>query len=616
MCGIAGIFDFTGAIPEKDLLIKMGSILNHRGPDDHGIYSAPGIGLSHRRLSIIDISSNGHQPMSNEDGSIWIVYNGEIYNYRELTIKLEGLGHIFRTHSDTEVIIHAYLEWGSGCLEHFNGMFAFAIWDARKKKFFAARDRLGIKPFYYFFDGQRFVFGSEIKAILVHPSVSVYPDSDTIRQYLLFGNTIGDSTWYHGVAKLPPGYMLEISDGKIAVSQYWDVKFQLDYSRKDDSFAQELQALLKDAVHLQLRSDVPVGAHLSGGVDSSSVVALAAGELEHLHTFSSAYAEGSDYDEREYIDIVSKRFGTQHHVVLPRANDIPDLLPKLIWHMDEPVIGAAILPMYRVSEMVRKQGIKVVNGGQGADECFGGYPPYFVHAAYNLMNSFRTEQHGPWSELVHLPQYLAKGGAFRRFSARFNWAAATPAWIRNVPKVRSEGLAYTASMKQKMPSLQPFELASYLDLKHYLPGLLQQEDRMSMAWSIESRVPLLDHRVIELAAKMPSWMKVRSGWSKSVLRNAVRGITPDAILNRKDKKGYPVPLARWFREDLAKYIRNILVDSQLESGELIDQYELSKVVDEHQSGKVDHSGILWRALTTELWFRGLVQETSGSDYLA
>jgi asparagine synthase (glutamine-hydrolysing) len=608
MCGIAGIIDTNGAVPEIDLLRQMGSILSHRGPDGHGTYSGPGVGLSHRRLSIIDLSTDGHQPMSNGDGTVWLVYNGEIYNYRELTVELEHLGHRFRTRSDTEVIIHAYQEWGSACVDHFNGMFAFALWDERKKRFFAARDRLGIKPFYYFFDGRRLVFGSEIKALLVDPAVTVRPDEETIRKYLIFGNSIGETTWYQGVNKLPPGHKLELYEGTLQVQEYWDVKFQLDYSRKEELFVDELRELLTDSVHLQLRSDVPVGAHLSGGVDSSTVVALAARELNNLHTFSSAYAEGPAYDERHYIDIVSQQFGTRHHVVLPSAEDLPRLLPMLIWHMDEPVIGAAILPMYRVSEMVQRQGIKVVNGGQGADESFGGYPPYFVHAAYNLINSFKGRQRGPWSELGRLPQYFSKGGAFSRFSARLNFGSGTPAWIRNVKTIRNESLDYTELMKQKMPGLQPFELASYLDLKHYLPGLLQQEDRMSMAWSIESRVPLLDHRIIELAARMPSWMKVRRGWSKSVLRNAARGITPNAILDRKDKKGYPVPIARWFREDLANYLRSTLLDSQLHSGSLIDQYELRKVVEQHQSGQADHSGILWRALTTEIWYRGLDHE--------
>lgn len=605
MCGIAGIIDTTGATPDEGLLKRMHEILAHRGPDDNGTFVGPGVGLSHRRLSIIDLSPEGHQPMPNKDSTVRIVYNGEIYNYRELAVELEQLGHRFRSHSDTEVILHAYEEWGGACIQRFNGMFAFALWDARRRELFAARDRLGIKPFYYWFNGTRFIFASEIKAILCDPAVALEPDPETIRQYLLFGNTSGETTWFRGVRPLPPGHTLRLAGARLAVREYWDVRLAINPVRPADSFAEELRALLQDAVRLHLRSDVPVGAHLSGGVDSSTVVALASRELPRLHTFSSAYNAGTDYDERRYIDIVSRQFGTQHHVVVPGADDLPHLLSKLIWHLDEPVIGAAILPMFRVSEMVRAHGVKVVNGGQGADEAFGGYPPYFVRASRNLIDGLRGRgPRGPWSECLRIPSYLVKGGALRRLPTRWR-AGRPPEWIRDVGDARQAALSHMDAMQKRQPTLQAFELGSYLDLKHYLPGLLQQEDRMSMANSIESRVPLLDHRIIELSAQIPSWLKVQGGISKAILRQAVRGITPDAILDRRDKKGYPVPTSRWFRGELAGYLQSILTSGPLRSQEVIDQARLREVVAEHISGRCDHGGLLWRALNTELWFRGL-----------
>lgn len=613
MCGIAGVIDLQGETPGHNILERMGNVIAHRGPDSCGVYSAPGIGFSHRRLSIIDLSSNGHQPMSNEDGTIWLVYNGEIYNYQEVRKDLVNRGHQFKSNTDTETIIHAYEEYGTQSLDRFNGMFAFALWDNNKQLLLAARDRIGIKPFYYYFNGNIFIFGSEIKAILCHPEVSREVNFDAVRQYLIYGHSYDDKTWYKNIRQLPPGFILQLENGELTTRKYWDMNFNVDYNRSFQSFEEELRAIVIDALRLNLRSDVPVGAYLSGGVDSSTIVALAAKELKNgIHTFSAAY-EGKAYDERKYINIVSREFNTSHHEVTPSYIDVPQLLTRLLWHLDEPVVGAAGLPMYRVAEMVASTGVKVVNGGQGADELFGGYPPFFVLAARNLLDGVRGKgAHGPIEELLRIPQYLSKGGAFKRLWNRRNLS--DPTWIKGIKDIHDARIEGMKIITKNNLYLQPFEFSSYLSVKHYLPGLLQVEDRMSMAWSIESRVPLLDYRIVELAGKIPSWMKVRKGISKYILREAVRGITPNAILDRKDKKGFPVPTGSWFAKELKEFLIKTLVETPMLSSEVIDQSAVIEMISAHESGKQDFSAQLWLILNTELWFRGVAtnwQEAGG-----
>jgi asparagine synthase (glutamine-hydrolysing) len=603
MCGIAGCVTFDGDLPSVDTLRAMADSLAHRGPDDCGYYRAPGVGLAHRRLSIIDLSANAHQPMSNRSQSAWIVYNGEIYNYRELAQELAAMGQRFKSVSDTEVVLHSYEQQGVDCLRKFNGMFAFGLWDHRKQLFFAARDRLGIKPFYYYFDGSTFVFGSEIKSLLRHPSVRTELDWEAMREYLLFNHALTQRTWYRGICQLAPGCYLLLRDGVLSVHQYWDVHFEPDYGRSFESFTEELRALLKDAVRLHLRSDVPVGSYLSGGIDSSSVVALAADMVPAgMHTFSAGFDEGKQYDERGYIGHVAAQFQTHHHEVIPGAAQLPELLPQLLWHLDEPIAGPAVLPMYRLCELIARSEIKVVNGGQGGDELFGGYPPFYVAAARNLIHAMqRATGQPPRSEVVRIPEYLLRGGATSRFLMRLRSAAgAAPKWLRG-DDVRSE--AKDRWRKAAPPDLSPgsFEEMSYLNLKHWLPGLLHQEDRISMAWSIESRVPLLDYRLVELAARMPSWMKVRNGRLKCVLRAAMKGIVPDLVLERRDKKGLPVPIGPWFRGVLRPYLEANLLKSNLLCDSLVDPGAVREMLGRHVAGKADCSDVLWKILNTEIW---------------
>lgn len=615
MCGITGIVS-PFQTPPLDVLQRMTATISHRGPDDTGFFVEPGVGFGHRRLSVIDLSDRGHQPMANDAQTLWIAYNGEVYNYIEIRRNLLARGYSFKSDSDTEVILHAYEEFGEDCLQLFKGMFALAIWDSVKKRFFAARDRVGIKPFYYYFDGKTLVFGSEIKALLQHPAVNAQPDEEAIRRYLLFGNTMSDQTWYSCIKSLPPGCWLSLENGRLKIQKYWDIKYEPDYSRSYESLSEELLSLLEDAIALHLRSDVPVGAYLSGGIDSSSIVSLATPMLPGgIHTFSAAFAEGPEYDERAYINVISKTFATHHHEVIPSPRDLPHLLPKLLWHLDEPVIGAAILPMYRVCELVAKSGVKVVNGGQGGDELFGGYPPFYVTAVRNIMATLKT---GPWSadlamELLCSPSYLCKGGAMSRLYSRFVPAKSGIQWLRGGDDTRKHVGDIWSNVLVDSPASNAFDEMAYLSLKYFLPGLLQQEDRMSMAWSIESRVPLLDYRIVEFSGRVPSWMKVRRGVLKSILRRAVRGTVPDVILGRKDKKGYPTPSGKWFAGELSGYLRETLCGGRLYSESLVDPAAVAEMVKCHTEGSMDYGAVLWNILNLELWMRGIVDGWKGVE---
>ncbi|MAD02214.1 MAG: asparagine synthase (glutamine-hydrolyzing) [Pseudoalteromonas sp.] len=605
MCGITGFINLDGSTPDLQTLEKMNNTMVHRGPDGFGHYIDQGTALAHRRLSIIDLSEAGKQPMSNQDGSIWVTFNGEIYNYVELAKTLEAKGYHFNSHCDTEVIVHAYKEYGKDCLKHFNGMYGFALWDKQNQTLFAARDRIGIKPLYYYFDGQVLVFGSELKALLAHSAVPVEPERSTIMEYLAFSTNWGNRSWFKNIKQLEPGCSLTLKDGKLTVEQYWDLDFQPDHSRSFGSFVEELQELLSDSIHLHLRADVPVGAHLSGGIDSSSVVALASGEVGRLHTFSGAFSEGAAYDEREFIDIVANQFNTRHHVTLPQGIDMQRILPDLLWHLDEPVAGPGSFPQYHVCQLVQDNGVKVVLGGQGGDELFGGYMPYYAMAVKNMTQALkRGKKLPPISELMRLPQYAHRYGYFNKFFGKAPNAAKGALW--RLSEQDNESIHHVRQLAfAKSAHLDPFEKQSYQHVRYYLPTLLHVEDRTSMACSIESRVPLLDYRLAELAAKMPSWMKVRQGTLKFMLRQAMRGKTPDAVLNRTDKKGFPTPIGTWFKGPLSHWVKEVLNPATMLATDYIDPKVQQKLLDEHFAGVNDHGAQIWAMLNLEMWMRGL-----------
>lgn len=606
MCGIAGIYNFNHTTPDLSLLQKMGDTIAHRGPDNAGYYTNEnGIGFCHRRLSIIDLSERGNQPMSNDDKSIWIVYNGEIYNYTGLRESLVKKGYTFKSKTDTEVVIRAYEEYGIDCVNYFNGMFAFSLWDVNKNILFAARDRIGIKPYYYYSDDKKFVFASEIKSILKHPEISKAPNDNAISNYLLFDHQIDNQTWFKNIYSLNPGSYLLIENKTLKIGQYWNIEYNIDYSRSFNSFKDELRETIINSVKSHWQSDVPVGAHLSGGVDSSTIVSIASTYLtKDLHTFSSAFDLGKEFDERKEIEIVVRKFKTQHHQISIHHNDLRDNLSKIIYHLDEPVVGPAILPMYRISELVKKTGITVVNGGQGVDEMFGGYKPYFSLAARNILSGYKQFLF-PVSELLYLPLYLYKGGTFNRFINKFKKSPIQYNWIKgqNILQKKIEGYEKLKNETNQL-NLDSFEKSSYVSLRYYLPALLQQEDRMSMAWSVESRVPMLDNRLINLALTIPSWYKVSKGMSKSIFREAVRGIVPDPILDNKIKRGYPTPTSVWFAKDLHNYMYNLFDSSKMLSKKYINNNVLLEILKNQKNNiSKNTSHPLWQALVLEEWLK-------------
>ena len=604
MCGITGYFNLDKSSPNIEVLQRMGQKIAHRGPDHEGFYTNnDGIGLCHRRLSIIDLSEAGNQPMSSTNKEAWIVYNGEIYNYKVLKESLIAKGYIFRTKTDTEVILNAYLEYGEKCVEKFNGMFAFVIWDEKNKKFFAARDRIGIKPFYYFSHGLRFVFGSEIKAILAHPDVKLGVNKDAVNNYLLVDYPVNNETWYEGIYSLEPGTCLTIVDKKLSKRTYWTVDFNIDHSIDFGSIKAELNYLVTDAVKLHWQSDVEVGAHLSGGVDSSTIVSVASKVLkEDIHTFSSVFDLGKEFDERREIELVVKDAKTTHHQISITADVLRNELEKIIYHMDEPVVGPAILPMYKISELVKKAGIKVVNGGQGVDELFGGYKPYFSLAVRNILLNYRQRTF-PKEELLYIPSYLYKGGTLKRLANRLGKSSLQDSWIKGNENSFKTVEIYER-LKNETENLHPFESSSYVSLRYYLPALLHQEDRMSMAWSIESRVPMLDNRIVDLALKIPSWFKVSKGVSKSIFRESVRGIVPDEILDNKIKRGYPTPTSVWFANDVFDYLYKLFESNDFLANDYVNRDVLLKILkDQRENSTNNISAPIWKSLVLHTWLK-------------
>ncbi len=626
MCGIAGVWDRDGAPAETGVLERMAATIAHRGPDGDGFYVDGPVGLAHRALHIIDLSDAAFQPMVSADGQCALVYNGEIYNYVELMRELRADGHRFRGHSDTEALLAGYQAWGLDCLAHFNGMWAFALWDRARQRLFLARDRLGIKPLYYWWDGRRLVFASEIKALLTHPAITAQPNGAAIAEYWQAMYTTGDHTWFQGIKRLLPGeYLLADATG-IHVARYWDLPTAEDPpGRWPTTYAADVRRLLDDSIRLCLRSDVPLGAHLSGGVDSSAIVGLLSGQLGDVpvRTFSGAFDAGPAYDERPYIAAVAARYHTDHHEVVPAASDLPAVLPRLVWHLDEPVAGPGAFPQYAVCRLTRESGVTVVNGGQGGDELFGGYFGYVPAYLRSLAGALRRR---PSAALLGallgagarvLAQAPLRGAALgalragRRGRLRADTAGAAlptlfgPA-LRDLDYAPADGPAPASGTRS------PLGEALAYDVRHYLPALLQVEDRMSMAWSIESRVPLLDYRLVELAMRIPPEIKLRNLETKAVLRAAVADLLPPIVAARRDKKGFPTPIAPWFRGPLAPWLREQLLGPGAAARGLFDARASRRLVEEHVAGDADHSRVLWQMLNMESWFAQFVEGADGA----
>src|SRR2546428_1478301 len=623
MCGIAGIMSFNGRPVSCEEMGAMGTAMVHRGPDNEGFYIGPGVGLGMRRLSIIDLQT-GHQPVHNEDGTVWVVFNGEIYNFRDLRRKLEQRGHVFSTATDTEVIVHLYEDFGPHCVEHLRGMFAFALWDGRRRQLLLARDRLGIKPLYYAEIAGRLLFASELKAILQLPEVERSLNWRAVGHLFTGLTTPPAESIIEGVRKLEPGHLLIASPGKAPQTErYWEVRFEPDYSRSEEDYAEELRERLEESVALHLVSDVPLGAFLSGGIDSSSVVAtMARLTSSPVKTFSIGFTD-EDYNELHYARLVAQRFGTDHHELILEPN-VVDILEDLAWYLDEPFGDPSAIPTFMVSKLAADH-VTVVLSGDGGDELFAGYDKYLVEQKerrYRFVPRPFRRMLGAIGELMHdgmhgrnFLRHIALDGAARYLDAstlfkldqkkRLFQADASEMLMKSDPW--SEAAKYLAGVnKHWLSALQ------YLDLKCYLPlDILTKVDRMSMAHSIEARVPLLDHKLVEFAATIPPELRLRNGTTKYIFKRALRGLLPDEIIDRP-KRGFGIPLGRWFRGHLGDFVRELLLSETSRRRGIFNTAYIEQLVQRHAKGR-DRDLQLWTLISFELWCRTFLDRRSQSS---
>ena len=630
MCGIAGLVSAGQLAPEAgQRAIAMRDVITHRGPDDSGLYVDSHAALAHRRLSIVDLAT-GHQPLTNETGCVWIAFNGEIYNHAAVRGDLETRGHLYKSRSDTETIVHAYEEWGDACVERFRGMFAFAIWDAPRRRLLLARDRLGVKPLYWARAGSHLLFGSEIKAILASGFIRADANEAALPELLGTRYLSGTETLFTGIHRLLPGHTLVYEDGAVTVRQYWDVptgEHNPDVERLTEAEAVErFRELLEESVRIRLMADVPLGMFLSGGLDSSAIAALMARLVNRpLQTFSVAFSERA-FSELDYARQVSTAIGADAHEVVIDDDDFFGALPRLIWHEDEPIAHPSSVPLYFVSELAARH-VKVVLTGEGSDELLAGYGKYpralvnwRAAAAYNAVpDAVRN-----WVAKAVVPRLPARIGRYARRSflnmprtpeAMFydNFAAigiqrqgalltthfsagATPESVYGASR------AYYDRPNGRSTTL---DRLLYADLKTYLVELLMKQDQMSMAASIESRVPFLDHHLVEFAAALPPRLKLRGFRTKWILREAVRTLLPPSILARR-KMGFPVPFAIWMKGRWGSVAREVLLDRRTRERGIIDPSAAESLIASHAAGIQEGGDAIWSLLNLELWYRTFI----------
>jgi asparagine synthase (glutamine-hydrolysing) len=630
MCGIAGIVASDRLeVEDRARAVSMRDVIAHRGPDDAGLFVDERAALGHRRLSIVDLAA-GHQPLANETGDVWITFNGEIYNHALVRPALEGAGHRYRTRSDTETIVHAYEQWGDACVEHFRGMFAFAIWDAPRRRLLLARDRLGIKPLYWARAGSRLLFGSEIKTILASGLVRAEPNESALPELLGTRYLSGSETLFKGIHRLLPGHTLVFEDGRVTIREYWDVpvgRSNPDVERLSERDAVErFRELLAEAVRTRLMSDVPLGMFLSGGLDSSAIAALMAGMIDRpLQTFSVAFGQRA-FSELDYARQVSTAIRADAHEIVIDDHDFFGALPKLIWHEDEPIAHPSSVPLYFVSVLASKH-VKVVLTGEGSDELLAGYGKY-PRALVNWRagSAYRAvpEALRGWVANTMLPQLP---GRFARYAKRsFLAMPRTPEamFFDNFASIglrRQSALLAGTFASNSTPdraygaSRAYFEKPNgrstildrllYTDLKTYLVELLMKQDQMSMAASIESRVPFLDHHLVEFAAALPARMKLRGFTTKWILREAVRGLLPQAILTRP-KMGFPVPFGMWMKEHWQSVARDVLLDRRTRERGIIEPRAVEHLISAHADGRQEGADAIWSLLNLELWYRTFI----------
>lgn len=611
MCGIAGIFGINGLPARQHELELMCNAMIARGPDDAGYFVDGSVGLGMRRLSIIDLAG-GHQPVANEDGTIQVVLNGEIYNFRELRSRLEARGHVFKTTSDTEVIVHAYEEYGTACVEHLRGMFGFALWDSVKRQLLVARDRAGIKPLYYGEFGGRLLFASELKSILALGQVDRELNWGSVSHLFAFLTTPRDESIVKGVHKLEPGHLLIARPGHAPVVQrYWDLEFQPDYHTSEAQFVDQLRGLLEESVKLCMISDVPLGAFLSGGIDSSSVVATMSRLSDRpVKTFSIGFREQA-YDESVHARQVAQAFGTEHHELILDP-DISGFLEDMAWHLDEPLGDSSAIPTYMVSKLA-SQHVKVVLSGDGGDELFAGYERYvverdqrarrvpgFVRNLGGFIGSLMPDGMKGRRFLRHLAltgndRYVNSLTMFARDDQRFLFCEGIASHM--LKQDHWQDLAQYMSKEDHWLSRM-----QYLDFKHYLPlDILTKVDRMSMAHSIEARVPLLDHKLTEFAATIPPEMKLQGNSTKHIFKKALRGILPDTVLDRR-KQGFAVPLGQWFRNEPPGFLHDLLLSDRSRARGIFNSDYVERMLALHQRGRAMDLQ-LWTLISFELWCR-------------
>jgi asparagine synthase (glutamine-hydrolysing) len=622
MCGIAGIVRSDGAQIDRELLARMNAAIRHRGPDDDGFYFSEGAGLAMRRLAIIDLKS-GQQPIHNADHTAWIVFNGEIYNYRELRKQLEALGHRFYTDSDTEAIVHAYDEYGTDCPKYLRGMFAFAIWDERDTSLFLARDRVGKKPLLYAQTNGQLIFGSEFTALLTHPDVSREVNYEAIHHYLSFICVPAPLTAYQSIRKLEPGHWLLWRDGEIKTERYW----QLDFSNKIDISEQEagerVVDLLREAVRVRLMSEVPLGAFLSGGIDSSAVVALMAQESsEPVKTFSIGFEE-QDFSELHHARRVAEHVGADHHEFIVRP-DAMEILPTLVEHYGEPFADSSAIPSYYVSRETRRY-VTVALNGDGGDECFAGYERY---AAMNLAQRYtRLLPAGMIANVARaLPEFQSRSNPFGKGKRFLSAASLSPIqrylrWISAFDEnakldLYSEGFKQQTAAFSTVDIIKPWfakangagivDASLLTDTMTYLPNdLLVKMDIASMTVSLEARSPFLDHHLMEFAASLPEKLKLRRMTTKYLLKRVLKKLVPQENLSRK-KMGFGVPIGHWFRGAMQPFLRETLLSEKALARGLFNEESLRKIVNQHVEGKVNHEHRLWSLLMLELWFQRFI----------
>jgi len=624
MCGIAGRFNYDVRQPVDDgCLVAMTDAVAHRGPDAAGYYKGPGIGLGHRRLSIIDLAT-GDQPLANEDGSVQVVFNGEIYNFAEVRAQLAALGHRFRTNSDTEVIVHGYEQWGMRLVDRFRGMFAFAVWDEKARRLLLARDRLGVKPLFYCeLPGQGLVFGSEIKSLLQDSDVSREWRPEAIDAYLTLLYIPAPDTAYRDIRKLPPGHVLVAENGRIEVSRYWDLEFTGGREREDvseDTYLEQLDELLQECVKLRLISDVPLGAFLSGGIDSSTVVAYM---KEVSDTPPVTIAVGFDhaaFNETQYAETVARHLGCEFHALVadPRVDD---LLPKLAWHFDEPFADSSAVPTYYVSKAARGL-VTVALSGDGGDELWAGYARHRVElweqrARASLRSARRVAgwigQALPLSvkgarSLRHLAldpdQAYAAKHAYGMFEPGAKQRLYTTDFAHSVR--HADAFSSFRDAYRDCASPDPIDRALYVDARTYMiDDVLTKVDRMSMAVSLEAREPLLDHKLLEFAARVPISLKLKDGRSKYLLRRILERRVPRSITER-GKRGFAAPIGEWLRGPLAAMTSDLLLDGRLGDRGILDGREVARLWNQHRTRRADHAHRLWQLVMLELWFRQFI----------